>query len=100
MPQNKTYMPTRKKLATIIKQHFLAHPSVWIPKVDFYVLADSYGHSPEAVGRRLREMEQSGEIKKSYYDSRFAKNLVQYSLGEVIKPTVKFIRIGDKMVQI
>jgi len=57
----------------------------WIKKVSIYVLADEAGYSPETAGRLLRDLAESGKIKVSYYDGKYAKHLAKYSYNPVQK---------------
>ncbi len=97
-------MPKRTPLYQILKNHFLAHPSEYVKNVDLFVLASEHGFSPVTADRETRRMELNGEIKKSFYNGRFAKNLVQYSLLEVKKPENKWQEVvnsnGERVMQL
>lgn len=84
----------RKDCSIILMEHFAAHPNTWVKKTECYVIAGEFGHSPESIGRRLRDLEEEGKIKVGYYDGKFAKGLAQYCLGEVVKK-VSTIRVEN-----
>lgn len=63
----------------------------WTPKAQLYAIAEDW--LAETVGRACRDLEEENLIQKSYYDGKYAKNLVRYArLGEAepLPPKPKF----------
>lgn len=75
----------------------------WIKKAHLYSIAEDW--LAETVGRACRELEEDGIIQKSYYDGKYAKNLVRYArLGESeplpAKPSIYIIERDGKPVAV
>lgn len=58
-------------------------------KVDMFVLGDTWGYSPETIGRALRQLAENKEINVDYYNGTYAKNLAKYASLSVKKSTPK-----------
>lgn len=87
-------MTISKRLLNFIKER----EGQWVKKIDLFVFAYEYGYSPESVGRALRDLSETKDggapkIKKTYYNGRLAKGLVQYSYNP--QPFKSPIRIVD-----
>lgn len=57
----------------------------WLKKVNIFVIADTWGYSPETVGRCLRTLAEELKISVDYYDGTHSKNLAKYSYKPVLK---------------
>lgn len=83
-PTPKGEYTTMKRETTckeVLYRHIQATES-WIKKASLYLVAEDW--LAETVGRALRDLEENNFIKKSYYDGKYAKGLVQYArLGTV-----------------
>lgn len=83
-------------------QIYLNNNPDWHKKVELFVIADTWGYSPESVGRSLRTLAEDKLIQVSYYNGQYAKNLAKYSALQITQkplPTYKIIeRDGRRVV--
>lgn len=89
-------MKKREKSCREVVLEYINSTQGWIKKADIYGIAEDW--LAETVGRACRDLEEENLIQKSYYDGKYAKNLVRYArIGESIpipkKPIIE-IRNG------